>query len=603
MNVFGDNVSDAELIQQTRLGERSAFAELWRRHSAAGLRVAQYVAGSRTDPEDLLSESFTEIYRILQSGKGPTEAFRPYLYAVIRNLSISWERQDPSITVDEFDDIASDKTPDPLVQALEQSITGTAFTSLPDRWQAVLWYSEVENLKPQEIGPFLGMKANAVSALLFRAREGLRKAWFTASYGQTALPAACATAVELLERQSRKSLTPMQDTQLESHLAECSHCRAVRDESNDARRRLAVLLLPPVVGGGAIASQIFAPIPATAVALPAAPAFFADYVQQGTVAGVAIGAKPRAAKNGNTALVVGIVLAAALAIGASAIAVPYFLNQFFTDTVPAPTAPTPTATPQPTSPAEPDETTEPEEPVESEKPEVSESVENPVIAPGPTTPPRPTTPTTPTVPTTPPVLEPDPDPEPEELTAPTFALEPDAATARMHMSGTGAPGAVVTIRTIPDGIVLGTAVVASDGTWHTEEHLKGANPAHLEFEVVQTDAEGNESDPADPPDGESSNIINQRAVIIGHSVDEVLGVLRLQVIAWEGAEILISRVASSGTSHTVLTATQSMPDLGPLEFVIELSELPGGTPVELFASFDGLPSFVYPGPAYEVTLP
>ncbi|NLF05918.1 MAG: sigma-70 family RNA polymerase sigma factor, partial [Actinomycetales bacterium] len=73
-----------------------------------------------------------------------------------------------------------EETPDPVVAAFESQLVQRAFTSLPERWQAVLWYSEVEAMKPAAIAPLLGVSPNGVSALLVRAREGLRDAYVAA---------------------------------------------------------------------------------------------------------------------------------------------------------------------------------------------------------------------------------------------------------------------------------------------------------------------------------------------------------------------------------------------------------------------------------------
>ena len=43
----------------------------------------------------------------------------------------------------------------------------------------VLWHTEVEQQKPADIAPLLGMSANSVSALAYRAREGLRQAFLS----------------------------------------------------------------------------------------------------------------------------------------------------------------------------------------------------------------------------------------------------------------------------------------------------------------------------------------------------------------------------------------------------------------------------------------
>ena len=66
---------------------------------------------------------------------------------------------------------------DTAVQEFEDEAAARAFHSLPERWQLVLWHVEVEGQRPAEVAPLLGVKANAVSALAYRAREGLRAAY------------------------------------------------------------------------------------------------------------------------------------------------------------------------------------------------------------------------------------------------------------------------------------------------------------------------------------------------------------------------------------------------------------------------------------------
>lgn len=41
----------------------------------------------------------------------------------------------------------------------------SAFRRLPARWQEVLWYTEIEQLKPAQVGPRLGMKPAAAAQL------------------------------------------------------------------------------------------------------------------------------------------------------------------------------------------------------------------------------------------------------------------------------------------------------------------------------------------------------------------------------------------------------------------------------------------------------
>ena len=67
----------------------------------------------------------------------------------------------------------------------ETGAAARAFQSLPERWQLVLWHLEVEGQKPADIAPLLGISANSVSALAYRAREGLRQA-FVSMHAQDA---------------------------------------------------------------------------------------------------------------------------------------------------------------------------------------------------------------------------------------------------------------------------------------------------------------------------------------------------------------------------------------------------------------------------------
>ncbi|MFP3686343.1 hypothetical protein SB847_21820, partial [Bacillus sp. SIMBA_026] len=66
------------------------------------------------------------------------------------------------------------------IKAFESQTVAKAFRSLPERWQAVLWYLDVERMKPAAVAPILGLSPNAVSALALRAREGLRREYLQA---------------------------------------------------------------------------------------------------------------------------------------------------------------------------------------------------------------------------------------------------------------------------------------------------------------------------------------------------------------------------------------------------------------------------------------
>ena len=241
--------SDAELVEGARAGDQRAFAELWSRHHQAGIRVARH--WTSLDAEDVVSEAFMRIYRAIRGGGGPRGAFRPYLYATVRNIAASWGAALHDVAVEDVEEYAPADIADPAAVALDRTLTARAFRSLPERWQSVLWYTEVEGMDPHEVAPILGMSANGVAALSYRAREGLRKAWLQAHISDATAHGECKWALSRLPDRARHSLSARDAERMDFHLATCAHCAIVSEELEEVGSRLASVLMPLILGGGA----------------------------------------------------------------------------------------------------------------------------------------------------------------------------------------------------------------------------------------------------------------------------------------------------------------------------------------------------------------
>ncbi|MGY1552995.1 sigma-70 family RNA polymerase sigma factor [Microbacterium sp. A588] len=245
---FEAGPADADLILRTRSGDSAAFGELWRRHYPSGMSVARSITSS-IDPDDLVQESYTRIYQAVLKGGGPNGSFRAYLFTSIRNTAASWGRSRVETPMDELETIPDpDSTDQAANDALDRSLTAQAFRSLPTRWQEVLWYTEIERMKPAEVAPLLGMKAGAVSQLAFRAREGLREAWIGAHLRSTKDGSECHWTIEHLGAYSRGNLSARDQKRADLHLDECARCMIVAAEAKDVSNRLALVLLPLVLG-------------------------------------------------------------------------------------------------------------------------------------------------------------------------------------------------------------------------------------------------------------------------------------------------------------------------------------------------------------------
>ena len=242
---------DAELITAVRTGDTNAYGTLFERHRAAALRLGRQLLPG-TESEDLVSEAFTKVLAQLQAGRGPELAFRAYLLTAIRRLHVDRIRSarrvhttDDEAELDrhvEFFDLAAAE--------FERGTTADAFASLPERWQLVLWHLNVEGQKPAEVAPLLGMSANSVSALAYRAREGLRQAYLQHHLADTA-SGNCRWTTERLGAHVRKGLSVRDTGRVDEHLDGCRRCMGIYLELDEVNSNLAGILAPAILGTAA----------------------------------------------------------------------------------------------------------------------------------------------------------------------------------------------------------------------------------------------------------------------------------------------------------------------------------------------------------------
>ncbi|WP_235834255.1 sigma-70 family RNA polymerase sigma factor [Actinomadura logoneensis] len=170
--------SDAALIGRIREGDLTAYGVLYERHVAAARGLAHHLVGGDA-AEDAVQDAFAKILDVLGRGGGPRSGFRPYLLTAVRRTVYDRYRGDRRLQSTDQIELFDPGTPfvDPALESLERTMIVRAFRSLPERWQAVLWHTAVEGEKPAEVAPILGLTANGVAALAYRAREGLCQAY------------------------------------------------------------------------------------------------------------------------------------------------------------------------------------------------------------------------------------------------------------------------------------------------------------------------------------------------------------------------------------------------------------------------------------------
>src|SRR6476620_2932719 len=68
------------------------FGQLYERYAREVLRFAWYLTGSRSEAEDITSETFVRAW--VDSGKLRVDTVKAYLFMIARNLHVDWRRRE-----------------------------------------------------------------------------------------------------------------------------------------------------------------------------------------------------------------------------------------------------------------------------------------------------------------------------------------------------------------------------------------------------------------------------------------------------------------------------------------------------------------------------
>ena len=245
--------SDPELIAGVRAGDGTAFGVLYQRHVDAARKVAAQYTNAASDVDDVVAESFSRVLRVLQRGDGPDLAFRAYLFTIVRRTGMEYinrgNRTRPGDDMTQYESVLGYEAPsdEGALEGFEQGVVAEAFKSLPERWQAVLWYTEVEKKSPKEIAPLLGLTANGVAALAYRAREALRQAYLQ-QHLNVADSMDCLAASTQLGAYVRGGLAKREHGKVDDHVQSCEKCSALVAELEDVNRGMRGIIAPLVLG-------------------------------------------------------------------------------------------------------------------------------------------------------------------------------------------------------------------------------------------------------------------------------------------------------------------------------------------------------------------
>ncbi|MCY0962857.1 sigma-70 family RNA polymerase sigma factor [Streptomyces sp. H27-H5] len=264
--------SDADLIARMRGGDDGSYEELFRRHADSVRRYARTCCRDAHTADDLTGEVFARTLQAVRGGAGPDHSVRAYLLTTVRRVAASWAKtakrehlvEDFAVFAEQaatgteggagLAGLSGDDTLEwgadvRAMHEAEQSLAMRAFRSLPERWQAVLWHTTVEEASPSAIAPLFGLSPNATAVLASRAREGLKQAYLQAHVSSALVEGGdCARYADRLGAYARGGLRVRAERGLRKHLEECVKCRLAAGELKDVNAGIPALLPVAVIG-------------------------------------------------------------------------------------------------------------------------------------------------------------------------------------------------------------------------------------------------------------------------------------------------------------------------------------------------------------------
>jgi len=178
------SVTDAELVEQARLGDTAAFGELVQRHQAVVVRTARVACGSREEAEDVAQEAFVSAWRKLDGFRGESQ-FKTWLLTITWRQALDrreslWRRLRRTISTDDEryrePVVPARSAEDTLVDEALVKKVRTLLRGLPAKLREPLLLAAGGDCTYEEMAVMLGVPSGTLKWRVMEARRRLKAA-------------------------------------------------------------------------------------------------------------------------------------------------------------------------------------------------------------------------------------------------------------------------------------------------------------------------------------------------------------------------------------------------------------------------------------------
>ena len=232
-------ITDQELIDAARSGDRRALESLLERHQAAVYRFGMKMCGESEDAKDVLQETLFAAARTLPEFRGASSV-STWLYTIARSFCLK-KRRTSKFAPQRIESLESQaesakQVPDARRGPEEDAagrqlkvVLDAAIAELEPMYREVLVLRDVEGLSAQEVAEVMGLSVEAVKSRLHRARVAVRERVAPLlAPPEAAAPApreGCQDVVTLLSRRLEGEIDSNTCAEMEAHLQKCPSCR------------------------------------------------------------------------------------------------------------------------------------------------------------------------------------------------------------------------------------------------------------------------------------------------------------------------------------------------------------------------------------------
>ncbi len=184
-----ETLSDHELIEATKNGDKDAFAEIVKRYQNPLTNYIYRMLNDYEEAVDLAQESFVRVYFAIERYHSDY-AFSTYIYRIATNLAISEIRKRKRRKVfsltglfqmegseeKEFQPMDEKPLPeDNLINDEQKDVIEKAIAALPEKYRTAIVLREVEGKTYDEVAEILGLGLGTTKSRISRGRGILRE--------------------------------------------------------------------------------------------------------------------------------------------------------------------------------------------------------------------------------------------------------------------------------------------------------------------------------------------------------------------------------------------------------------------------------------------